>query len=176
MEEFLQESETDIFFFDEGRFGLKSTLHRVWAKKGKQAKLEVKVKQGYKNTYIYSAISPKTGDSFSYILPFVNTEIMNIYLREFSKEYRNKTIIMVMDQAGWHRSKDLIIPKNIKIIYLPPYSPELNPVERFWKWIRKETTHNRLFDTLEDMISAIEIGFKPLTNDVFKSICSCSYL
>jgi transposase len=176
IEQFLKIPDTDIFFFDEGRFGLKSTLHRVWAKKGEKEKLEIKVKQGYKSTYIYSAVSPKTGDSFSLILPFVNTEIMSLYLEEFSKEYINKNIIIIMDQAGWHRSKELIIPENIKILLLPPYSPELNPVERFWKWIRFGITHNRVFDTLDNMIEAIELGFKNLTNEIFKNLCNCSYL
>ena len=120
-------------------------MHELWAKKGGTAKLEISVKQGYKSTYIYSAVSPKTGESFTLILPYVNTEVMNIYLSMFSEANPDKTILMIMDQAGWHRSKDLIIPLNIKILYLPPYSPELDPVERLWKWLRAEVTHNRLF-------------------------------
>ena len=65
IEQFLNSHDTDILFFDEGRFGLKSTLHKVWAKKGTREKLEVRVKQGYKSTYIYTAVSPKTGAPFS---------------------------------------------------------------------------------------------------------------
>ena len=107
IEEFLNDDNSDIFFFDEGRFGLKSTLNRIWAKKGTNAKLEIKVKQGYQSTYIYSAVSPKTGESFSLILPFVNTGIMNLYYEQMSSEYRNKKILIIMDQAGWHRSKDI---------------------------------------------------------------------
>ena len=101
---------------------------------------------------------------------------MSLYLEEFSKEYFNKKIIMIMDQAGWHKSKALKIPKNIKIIFLPPYSPELNPVERFWKWTRSGITHNRLFDSLDDMISAVEQGFKNLTNEKLLKLSSCNYL
>ena len=68
-------------------------------------------------------------------MPEVNTECMNIFLENMSKYLSNQTSIIVMDRASWHRSKDLKVPSNIKIILLPPYSPELNPVERLWRHI-----------------------------------------
>ncbi len=131
-----------VFFFDEGRFGLQSTLMRIWAKRGEP--LSIRVKQGYKSFYIYSSVSPQTGDDFSLFLPEVNTEMMNIYLDNLSKEYGDKEILVIMDQAGWHKSNDLNIPKNIQIKFLPSYSPELNPVEKLWQWLKKEALHNNL--------------------------------
>ncbi len=75
MDEFLKEHDSMIFFFDEGRFGLRATMTRVWAEKGKR--LEIKVKQGYKSFYSYSAISPLSGEDFSLFLPEINTEMIN---------------------------------------------------------------------------------------------------
>lgn len=81
-----------------------------------------------------------------------------------------------MDQAGWHKSHDLVLPDNMAIEFLPPYSPELNPVERLWWWLRKEVTHNQIFETLEAMMNALEKEFKAITNNLLASLCHCSYL
>lgn len=75
---------------------------------------------------------------------------MNLYLEELSKEIKEDFII-IMDGAGWHKSKDLVIPKNIQIILLPPYCPELNPVERLWRYIKDNTIKNKIFETLAEL-------------------------
>ena len=81
-----------------------------------------------------------------------------------------------MDQAAWHKSDDLIKFDNIRLVFLPPYSPELNPVEKLWWWLRKEVSHNSIFKSLDVMMDALEIEFKKLTKDRFKTLCACSYL
>ncbi len=146
---------------------------RVWAEKGKP--LEIKVKQGYKNFYIYSSVCPQTGDSFSLFMPEVNTAMMNVYLKELSKTFSDKNIMLIMDQASWHKSNDLIKVNNIKFKFLPPYSPELNPVEKLWWWLRKEKTHNKIFKNLDAMMEALASEFQKLTHTRFKTLCACSY-
>ena len=163
-----------MFFFDEARFGLQTSLARIWAVSGKP--LQVKVKQGYQNFYIYGAVEPKTGDNFSLFLPWVNTEMMNLYLEQMSSAYENDEIVIIMDQAGWHKSKDLTVPGNIEIIYLPPYSPELNPIERLWKYLKINFIHNRVFDSLKHMTEKMVCVFEHLNDDVVASLCHCSYL
>ena len=121
-------------------------------------------------------MAPGDGDSFHLLLPFVNTEMMQIYLDEFSQSLGEKEIILIMDQAGWHKSKDLVVPKNIDIWFLPPYSPELNPVERLWKTIKKNTLHNRLYDTLKQLEKAVVDYFDTLTQEVVRQLCTCSYI
>jgi len=101
---------------------------------------------------------------------------MNIYLQELSNEYPGEEIILIMDQAGWHKSKDLIIPPNIKFIYLPPYSPELNPVERLWKYLKNNYIHNHLFASLKDMIDHLIKGIEILDENKIMNLCSCHYL
>jgi transposase len=138
--------------------------------------LSVPVQQGYQSFYIYSAVNPCTGDSFSLFLPEISTDIMNLYLQELRKSSGNKKVLLIMDQAGWHKSHDLVLPDNMAIEFLPPYSPELNPVERLWWWLRKEVTHNQIFETLEAMMNALEKEFKAITNNLLASLCHCSYL
>ena len=102
--------------------------------------------------------------------------MMNIFFEELSKEYPDKDIVMILDQAGWHKAKDLKVTQNITLMFLPPYSPELNPVEKLWQWLRKEVTHNNLFKTLKTLMDALENEFHNLTPLKFKQLCHCSYL
>ena len=81
-----------------------------------------------------------------------------------------------MDQAGWHRANDLVVPDNIKIIFLPPYSPELNPVERFWKAIKRECVHNRVFEELDGLLETVSEYIADLKDEKIKRLCHCSYL
>jgi len=171
---YLKNDNRIVMFFDEGRFGLQSTIKRIWGIKGE--KLTVRVKQGYKNFYIYSSVSPFDGESCTLFLPEVNVKMMEIYLKELSEKYCDKETLLIMDQAGWHRSEKLKVPWNIKLMFLPPYSPELNPIEKLWWWIRKEVTHNKIFKTLDDQMDAIEKEFKKLTKNDFSRLCNCTYL
>lgn len=174
MEQLLKKENIQIMFFDEGRFGLQSTYTRVWSWKGEVPR--VKVKQGFKSTYVYSAVSPFTGESFSLILPGVNTELMNIYLYELSKAFEGQKVVLIMDQAGWHKSKGLKEYSNIDFIFQPAYSPELNPIERLWKWLKKEMLHNRIYESLEQLIDQLSKEYQKLSKEKFKSICACNYL
>lgn len=146
----------------------------MWAEKGKET--TVKVKQGFKNFYMYSSINPNTGEDYSLILSCVDTEMMNLYLKKFSLAYRKESIVLVMDQAGWHKSKQLSIPRNIQIVYLPPYSPELNPVERFWRFLKKEVLHNFVYESLDELINKLLAFYKTIDNKVIMKLCNCSYL
>lgn len=138
--------------------------------------LFLKVHQGYKNFYLYSCVAPLSGESFTLFLPEVNTNMMNIFFNELSQEYPDKEIIIALDQAKWHKAKDLKLPDTITLLFLPSYSPELNPVEKLCQWLRKEVSHNALFRTLEDMMVALEHEIRRLTSDKLAQPCHCSYL
>lgn len=101
---------------------------------------------------------------------------MNVFLSELSKEYPSDRIVLIMDGAGWHKSKALIVPNNIEIFYLPPYSPELNPVERLWLYIKSNTLSNKIYENLADLEEAICEFVKELQSEVVQSICTASYL
>jgi len=166
--------EFEVFFFDEARFGTHSKIGHGWFKKG--SRTQVRVKIGYKNFYLYGAVNPKTGERFELILPSVNTNCLNIFFEEMAEFIGNKEIIFIMDGAGWHKSKDLKIPPNFKIIFLPPYSPELNPVERLWQHIKQNTIKNNIYHTLSTLEDHVCEFIKKLTNERVASICNVDYM
>jgi putative transposase len=134
------------------------------------------VKLGFKNFYVYTAVQPKTGAHFSLLLPLVDTQCMNLFLLEMSKHLGAKKPMIVMDQASWHRSKALKIPENMKILLLPPYSPELNPVERLWEHAKSKLIKNKIYDTLDDLEDSVCEFFRTLKNESVQSICGFNYL
>lgn len=101
---------------------------------------------------------------------------MQLYLDELSIYVQGRKIILIMDQAGWHKSRELVVPANIQVIFLPPYSPELNPIERLWKCIKQNTLHNRVYDTLKLLETAVLDYFDTLTEEVLSKLCACSYI
>jgi hypothetical protein len=103
-------------------------------------------------------------------MPNVDTDCMNVFLEELSGEIK-EDFILIMDGAGWHKSKDLIVPKNIQIVLLPPYCPELNPVERLWKFIKDNTIKNKVFETLKSLEENVCEFVKNLTDEVVLGIC-----
>jgi hypothetical protein len=111
-------------------------------------------------TYAYTAVCPQDGTTVSLILPDMRTECLNLFLSELSKLYTEEHIILVLDGAGSHRSKDLQVPNNISLIPLPPYSPELNPVENFWKMLKKQGFYNRSFASLDEVENQLEAQLK----------------
>jgi transposase len=106
--------------------------------------------------YAYSALSPQTGDCYSMISPYCNTEAMNEFLQQLSNHYNNYRIIIILDKAGWHISQSLEISDNIRLLHLNPYSPELNPVELLWREIRRKYFHNISFDNLDDVENTLQ--------------------
>lgn len=143
-----------LMFMDEMRFGLISNYKRSWSKIGKRT--VIANQQEYANRYLYSAIDPINGDNF-HLLGFndVNAAITKKFLEELCKKYPDNHIVLVWDNAPFHRKKELHKMDGLTPIFLPSYSPELNPVERFYGEVRKSTA-NRLFATIEFQEAVIE--------------------
>jgi transposase len=163
----------DVLFFDEARFGTHTKIGYGWFKKGERT--PVKVKIGYKALYVYGAISARNGSHFSASFGSVNTECMNAFLKMLSENYIDQKIAIIMDGARWHKSKDLEVPKNVDIILLPPYSPELNPVERLWRYLKQNVLRNRLFETLESLELSLQAFINSLHETTIIGLCNNSY-
>jgi transposase len=101
---------------------------------------------------------------------------MNIYLDELSKAFTDSNIKLIMDQAGWHKSQGLRVPDNIQIEFLLPYSPELNPLERLWKWLKTPVCRNRLFECEETLMDVLAENLLLLSPARVIDLCGCSYL
>lgn len=163
-----------VMFQDEGRFGTMTTLGRAWAQKGRP--FVVKAKQGREQVYAYFAADPKEGEAVLSLLPLVCAEAMNIFLEQVALAFPGRKVLMFLDRAGWHTAKKLRIPKDIMLMFLPPRSPELNPVERLWKHIRQAVMHNQVFDMLREVLAALDESLMSLGPEDLKRICACSYL
>ena len=155
---------------DEARFGTHSKIGHGWFPTGSRS--AVKVKLGFKSFYVYGAVEPASGKLFSWLLPKVNTEFMNLFLEKMSEYYQDDQIMLIMDGAGWHKSKNLIIPKNITLMHLPPYSPELNPVERLWLHIKSNTIRNKIYETLDELEDAVYGFIKNISYTTVAQICT----
>lgn len=101
----------------------------------------------------------------SLVLPSANTAMMNLFLKHVSQSFEDYFIVMQVDQAGWHHSKELLVPANIRLIEQPAYSPEVNPVEHLWEELREKYLHNRLFSSLDSLVEVLCQGLNELTED-----------
>lgn len=163
-----------MFFFDESRFGTHSKIGHGWFQKG--SRTPVSVKLGFENFYLYGAVDPLSGEHCTLLLPNVNTVCMNIFLQELGAQYRHHRVILVVDGASWHKARSLSLPQNIEILYLPPYSPELNPIERLWNYIKARILRNKTYNNIEDLKDAVCRFLVALESSLLQSVCSCPYL
>ena len=131
--------------------------------------------QVFQSLYLFGAFSPITGDHFLLEMPHCNAHTFQLFLNEFSLHKPTELKVMVLDNGAFHKAKALIIPENIILIFLPPYSPELNPAEKIWAKFKRDFS-NRLFQTLDDLDAYICSIVKTLTNDQVISICSFKYI
>jgi transposase len=119
-------------------------------------------------TYAYAAVNPFNGDMISLVLPYTNTLVMNIFLEEVSLRQADRFTLMFLDQAGWHTAKDLNVPPNIRLAYIPAYSPELNPTEHIWDELREKYFHNLAFDGIAAVENVLVVGMQNLEKDAWK--------
>lgn len=107
--------------------------------------------------WLYGFVQPQTGNTYWWILPFVNTAIFSQVLKDFAEHFgvgASKRIVLPLDQAGWHVSPELEVPDGIHLVFMPPYSPELQPAERLWPLIN-EPLANQAFDSIADVEEAV---------------------
>lgn len=126
--------------------------------------------------YVYGAVEPMTGESSFLIMPYCNTVCMNIFLEELSRQYSDEVILLCCDGAAWHKAGALVIPENIFLFYIPPYTPEMNPIEQIWKEIRKIGFRNEVFPTLERVVDRLCDTIKALSADLIRSITARSWI
>ena len=164
-----------IFFQDEARVGQQGTLTRVWARTGSRP---TAIRQTeYKWVYLWAAVEPASGQMAAMITPDVNTERMNEFLTGLSSMLEeNDLAIVVLDNASWHRAKRLQIPPNLVLLPLPAYSPELNPAERLWQWLRSHHLANRVYPDYDELLHAADTAMASVDAERIRSICACDYL
>ncbi|GHO87688.1 hypothetical protein KSZ_56940 [Dictyobacter formicarum] len=148
------QASVELWAMDEHRIGLKPILRRIWVRKGSRPR--VGVQQRYEWLSLYGFVHPHSGRTEWLILPTVDLEMMNLALAHFAQAVgasNDKHIALVLDQAGWHASALLQVPQGLHLIFLPPYSPELQPCERLWP-LSNEGIASRWFPSLDALEEA----------------------
>ena len=155
-------------FQDEAGFGRINKPKACWCAKGIRPSVPCHHIREYR--YAYGAVEPVTGESFFLVMPYCNTECMNVFLGELSSRFSEDIILLCCDGAAWHKSKALKLPENIVLFHIPPYTPEMNPIEQIWKELRKRGFRNEIFATLEKVVDRLCEAIRTLSNQVISSI------
>jgi transposase len=153
-----------LFFQDEARIGQKGRVCHIWWKRGERP--PGLVDQRYVNAYIYAAVEPGTDNAFALILPDANSASMQVFLDNFAKTVaRGEHVALVLDGAGWHSGTALCVPANITLVPLPPYSPELNPVERVWLYLKQRFLSMRLLNDYNTILAVASKAWRRLCRE-----------
>lgn len=144
----------EVWWQDEARIGQQGTLTRIWAERGSRPPAPKDCRYAW--AYLFGAVCPARGVGAGLVLPYANTEAMNLHLAEISREVTpGAHAVLVLDGAGWHQTGgELKVPANVSLLHLPPYAPELNPVENLWAFLRGNKLSNRIFDTYDAILDA----------------------
>lgn len=163
----------NIYCQDESRFGLLTLAHKALTRKG--VKPLCHYQHRFDNTYLFGAFSPINGNHLILEMPHCNSSNFQTFLEHLSKEDQEEFKIVILDNGAFHHAKSLIIPHNIALLFLPPYSPKLNPAEKVW-WIIKRELKMKLFKTIEELQEALSTAVKKLcTLPAIKQLTAFAY-
>ena len=155
----------EVWFQDEARVGQQGTHAYIWSPVGSRPRM---VRDNrHVSAYIFGAICPDRGAAAALIMPYANTEAMNEHLKEISTQVAaGSHAILVCDGAGWHqRGRKLLVPDNITLLSLPAYSPELNPMEKAWDYLRQNKLCAAVWNTYEEIVDACQQAWNFLATD-----------
>jgi transposase len=167
----------EVWFQDEARFGQQGTVSRKWAPTGSRPPAVKQTK--YDWLYVIGAVCPATGQTVGMISPHIDTAITNVFLKEMARQIPGDVhVVLIWDQAGFHTAGHLKVPSNITLLPLPPYSPELNPTENRWHYLRSHHWSNREYADWDALDHAACDAWKKtcLDPELVKSICRATYV
>jgi transposase len=165
-----------LMFQDEARFGRISDPRACWAPTPHRPTVNLALIREFR--YEYAAVSPWDGDLDYMTAEKMNTENMTRFLAQVSEAHTEEFIVMLLDGASSHKSKELKVPENVSLALLPPYSPELNPAEQIWNVLRRNYFANRVFDSLDAATKQAESGLAAMAADkkAMKSLTSWPWI
>lgn len=166
-----------VYFQDESRFGQQGTNTNLWAERGSRP---TAVRQTeYEYLWVLGAVCPETGHAEGLLSPQLNTKVINSFLKSFSETIpEGEHAVMIWDGAGFHTSKALKVPENVSLVQLPPYSPELNPIENLWHYLKSHFWSNRAYDDYEALEEAAMTAWRTavLDEELVKTVCAAPYV
>ena len=168
--------QVERWFQDEARVGQRGTLSRIWAEKGTRPRLVQQ--QQFLSSYLFGAVCPEKKKASEIVMPKANTEAMEYHLQDISTSVEiGHHALIVVDGAAWHLTDKLQIPSNISLLALPPYSPELNPVEQIWQQLRKSHFSNRSFEGYDEIVNVCCQAWNSFIKmpDLIQNLCHRSW-
>jgi hypothetical protein len=163
-----------VWFQDEARVGQKGRVCHIWWRKGERP--QGLCDQRFTFAYIFAAARIGTDDAFCHVVPEANTDAMQQFLDGFAKQLpKNEVAAMFLDRAGWHCSKQLVVPQNVVLFPLPPYSPELSPIERIWLHLKERFLSHRLHDDYNAILDATCKAWNRLTAEAGRITSLCAF-
>jgi hypothetical protein len=163
-----------LWFMDEARIGQKGRACHRWYEKGERP--PGLVDQRFASVWLYAAVCPKSGEDVALVLPSVSAEAMGVFLMHFGESLAPGVhAMLVLDQAGWHGAKALKVPSNITLVPLPSYSPQLNPLERVWEYVRERFLSHRLYSDYDAVVDAACRAWNRLTAEPGRMLSLCAY-
>lgn len=163
-----------VWFQDEARIGNKGRVCHRWWPRGERA--PGRCERGYQSVYLFAAVRPATGEDFTLVLPRVSADLMSLFLARFAASLpQDVHAVLVLDGAGWHDPRALRVPDNLTLVPLPPYSPELNPVERVWLYLRERFLSLRALADTEAIIEACCHAWNALVAEPGRLRSLCAY-
>jgi hypothetical protein len=163
----------EIWFQDEARVGQHGTITRLWAEKGTRPRAVRQMQ--FEFSYIFGAVCPSKNVSVGLIIDEVGLDAMTAHLQMISRQVAaGKIAVIILDRASWHKSKKLNCFNNIRLLPLPPASPELNPVEQLWQHLRDRFLANRCFEDMADIVNACCEAWNTFVQEpnAISSLCS----
>lgn len=170
-------AKIQVWVQDEARFGQKGSLTRVWARRGSRPRAPKQTQ--YQSLYLTGAVCPATGAAAAILTPTINADVFNRFFDELVTQIPEGVhVILILDQAGYHVSHELRIPENVSLLYLPPYSPELNPMENLWHFLRSHHWSNRVYQDYAALLDAATAAWRAICRvpSRISSICNFPYL
>ena len=166
-----------LFFQDEARIGQKGRVCHIWWKRGERP--PGLCDKRFTFAYIFAAVEPGTDNAFALVMPYADTASMQAFLDRFSETIaEDEHVAMILDQAGWHGANALAVPAKITLVPLPAYSPELNPVERVWLYLKERFLSHRLLADYQAIVDAACTAWNSLLAEAgrIKSLCSYPWI
>jgi transposase len=162
-----------VFSQDESRFGLLTVRRRRLTARGVQP--IGSVQHIFEWCYVYGAVEPTTGERFFLELPYLNAEMFQLFVDAFAQAFPDSLNLLLLDNSGAHTAHKLTIPENVRLVYLPPYCPELNPIERVWRDL-KDALAWLQFPTLDVQQAYIATLLRAYEATTLQSLTGYTYL
>jgi DDE superfamily endonuclease len=145
--------KVEVWFQDEARVGQQGTLTRIWARRGTRPRAPRD--RRYSWAYIFGAVCPTRAVGAGLVLPYVNAQALSLHLAEISQQVASGAhAVLVLDGAGWHKAAELTVPDNLTLLPLPAYSPELNPIENLWQYLRQNQLSLRVWPDYQAIVES----------------------